>query len=273
MKKVILVDYINLDAETSEPTRFEVSEDEVKEMVMLFEMRIVELEDLKKELASKGITEITEELLNSEDGDLQDEIEIAFYNCTSLADREIYRDLDIVWVNGDKYEIDNLLNFDEEKVYEEWNNGNWHYRNIIDNELEIEEIEEEINIEGAIEHLQEMNKVAIGNCNVSELQETLEERGYITEVDSSDRDYLVLVERKILEIPGYSIVKEIEARLLDLEGKEFEDSYRNKIIIKDSEICYKEDDGELTWVNLYGKCGDIESGYDTYLDELKKIIK
>lgn len=58
-----------------------------------------------------------------------------------------------------------------------------------------EDFKEEIDVDGFIEHLQEMRKVAIGDCNVSELQEKLESRGYITEISSSDRDYLILVER------------------------------------------------------------------------------
>jgi hypothetical protein len=271
MKKITLVDYININTETNEPTRFEVLESEIKEMVDLRGMRIYEKDDFVKhlEMEIKNNDDL-EEILKDES--LYNDLDAAAYNSTLLAEWEESINADVVYNDSGTWYLDNLEDMETTCIWEYWDNGNWITRVIEDDELEIEEMEEEINVEGAIEHLQEMGKVAIGNCNVSELQEALEEKGYITEVQESDRDYLVLVEKRLLEIPGYSIVKEIEARLLDLEGQTFKDSYGNTIIIKNYELLYKEDNGELSWVNLHGKCGDAESGYDTYLDELNSLL-
>lgn len=59
-----------------------------------------------------------------------------------------------------------------------------------------------MNIDRMIEHLQEMNKVIVSDMSMSEIKEAqkeLEQRGYITEFRSTDRDYLVLVENKNTE--------------------------------------------------------------------------
>lgn len=62
-------------------------------------------------------------------------------------------------------------------------------------ELRTNESGKMIDLDGYIEHLQEMGKVSLINddVNVIELQKTLSEKGYETEFRSSDRDYLVLV--------------------------------------------------------------------------------
>ena len=51
-------------------------------------------------------------------------------------------------------------------------------------------------VETMIEHLQEMNKVAITeDIDITLVQEYLKKQGYETVFESTDRDYLVLVNR------------------------------------------------------------------------------
>lgn len=50
-----------------------------------------------------------------------------------------------------------------------------------------------IDVKPYMEHLQETGKVIITDENVQELQEELKVRGYITQFESTDRDYLKLI--------------------------------------------------------------------------------
>lgn len=59
--------------------------------------------------------------------------------------------------------------------------------------IQIEKETETMNIELAIEHLQEMGKVCVDNVkHVKALQVELQNRGYSTQRINTDRDYLVL---------------------------------------------------------------------------------
>lgn len=105
-----------------------------------------------------------------------------------------------------------------------------------------EDFIEEINIETMIEHLQEMGKVEIGNCDIEELQESLEERGYITEVQESDRNYLVLVDtiislKEVCEDLLYTEIEagEIENNIIEQFGN-YQFKGESKIIVSESQI-------------------------------------
>lgn len=105
-----------------------------------------------------------------------------------------------------------------------------------------DDFREEINIDLMIEHLQEMGKVEIGNCDIEELQESLEKRGYITEIDNKDREYLTLIDtiislEKICEDLLYTEVEygEIENNIIEQFGN-YQFKGESKIIVSESQI-------------------------------------
>jgi hypothetical protein len=149
-----------------------------------------------------------------------------------------------------KFEGMNIESIDEESLILEIVEDNWYVEDLdslgnIDYHLDAEKLKSilgKIDVESAIEHLQEMGKVVIGNCDVEELQEALEEKGYITELDIKDRDYLILVDtiislEEVCEDLLYTEVEagEIENNIVEQFGN-YQFKGESKIIVSKAQI-------------------------------------